>query len=1215
MNRKVVAVTILMLGLESGMASAGSAPEMEKRELPESAWSYRAPIRFASRLAIDEGTVLTRHGAPPRPLSLVAADLDGDGVPDLVSGWSDGALGGQLRFHRGNVDAIYPSSRDAMTRRSAGTFLESPFFPSTPLLELSSAPDFLIAGDFDADGLCDLAAATRDGEQLIFLRGNGKGALTLSGVRPLNGRLTSLLAADVNRPDGLVDILAGVVDGDGARLLVFEAGDGAIRSLPESIELPASASAIEAGRFEGSGEFVDIAVASGDRLVLVQGRDRRLVADPERKRSVPVPRVDVIDTGLDVDVVSMTAGHFVVSGESTQELALLDATGEIRNLGVANASRCFVERARWASRAASKTVCCSVLVRSVVSSGDRNDLAVYDRGSGRLRLFSIQPEEPGEFFEIASRVSAGTVALIPMRLNSDALSDFVTLGEGPSPLSVDLSAPMATFVVTTDTGTGTGSLDWAIRQANINPGADLITFDIPAPAGLPTITRTGMAFQSLPAVTGPVTIDGTTEPVHGLVALEGCCLGRTERAARTVPAGPTVDTGFGILLGGGASVVRGLVILEWERGIKVGLAGNCILEGNFVGTLPGGSAEAGNYDNGILVDRAPDNTIGGTTPAARNVVAGTFFGPGIEIYGAASTDNLIAANTVGLLPDETGILGNGGAGIRLNGAGANNRVGGSAAAANVIGGNFGAGVEIKSSSGALVQSNYIGTNAAGLDILGNFLDGVRPDASSNTTLGGSSPALRNVISGNHSHGVEIVGTSTGTLVVGNIVGLVPSGDAALPNGADGILAGEETSLTTIGGTVAGAGNTISGNAGDGLEIAATAGAVAQGNVIGTNVAATLPLGNIGSGVRVTAPALSVQIGGPSGGSGNIIAANHYTGVYVSGECTLLGNFIGTTPALVAGLGNADPGVFVAIDGWATIGGALPGEGNVIAFNSSGSGGVFLEGLSGPGFTIAEATIRGNSIFQNAGLGIDLGPVGVTPNDPFEQFLGPNHYQNFPDITSALWNGATTTVSGILNSLASESFLIDVYSSVAADLPSGYGEGQTWAGTVTATTNAGRYASWTFVTSANLSFQKITATATRATGHTSEFSQAAAVTFVSPIGESAPLGDLKFIRGSGTSIDVVYAPACGATSHVIYRGSGPITGDLAWNTAWCLADTSGLASIDPGDPAVGGVDYFVIAGQNATAEGSYGKDSAGNEGREATGLGACDRPRVLGGNCP
>ncbi len=104
------------------------------------------------------------------------------------------------------------------------------------------------------------------------------------------------------------------------------------------------------------------------------------------------------------------------------------------------------------------------------------------------------------------------------------------------------------------------------------------------------------------------------------------------------------------------------------------------------------------------------------------------------------------------------------------------------------------------------------------------------------------------------------------------------------------------------------------------------------------------------------------------------------------------------------------------------------------------------------------------------------------------------------------------------------------------------------------------------------------------------------------------------RGPGTSVVVDYLPACGATNHVVYWGTAPIAGTVSWKASACGLGTSGTASFDPGNPPPGGLVYFVIVGQDAAHEGSYGKSSSGLERPEAVSVGACDRPRASASAC-
>jgi hypothetical protein len=119
------------------------------------------------------------------------------------------------------------------------------------------------------------------------------------------------------------------------------------------------------------------------------------------------------------------------------------------------------------------------------------------------------------------------------------------------------------------------------------------------------------------------------------------------------------------------------------------------------------------------------------------------------------------------------------------------------------------------------------------------------------------------------------------------------------------------------------------------------------------------------------------------------------------------------------------------------------------------------------------------------LGIDLNDDGVTTNHPVGN-PGPNNLQNYPVLTNAYGLGGSTIFMGILNSAANQPFFIDVYRNLAADL-SGYGQGQYYLGTVSVTTDGSGNASFALTNNAdNYTGQQISATATSASGDTSEF---------------------------------------------------------------------------------------------------------------------------------
>jgi len=397
----------------------------------------------------------------------------------------------------------------------------------------------------------------------------------------------------------------------------------------------------------------------------------------------------------------------------------------------------------------------------------------------------------------------------------------------------------------------------------------------------------------------------------------------------------------------------------------------------------------------------------------------------------------------------------------------------------------GVGIDL-GGGGQILEGNYIGTSAAGGFGDGNNESGVVISSGSGHLIGGTTVAARNVISGNAGPGVVVLGPTMNDLVQGNFIGTDVTGTIALGNQSDGVemISGSNTVINcTVGGTSAGARNVISANSGVGVQfITVGTNNLIQGNFIGTDLTGSIGLGNGSSGVAVN-EANESTVGGAVAGAGNVISGNGTNGVRINAATAtgnrVQGNKIGTKADGVTSLPNGSDGILVLnAASNNTIGGAAA-EGNIIAFNLGA--GVMVNSGTGN-------LIQSNSIFSNGALGIDLAPAGVTPNDAGDADSGANGLQNFPVLTSA--NGALgggSNVQGTLNSNANSTFTLSFYSSSSCD-PSGNGEGQTFLGSGTATTNGSGNVTFdlTVPNHAN-SGESITATATSATGNTSEFS--------------------------------------------------------------------------------------------------------------------------------
>ena len=223
-------------------------------------------------------------------------------------------------------------------------------------------------------------------------------------------------------------------------------------------------------------------------------------------------------------------------------------------------------------------------------------------------------------------------------------------------------------------------------------------------------------------------------------------------------------------------------------------------------------------------------------------------------------------------------------------------------------------------------------------------------------IGGTAPDLGNLISGNSGYGILVSGMQTTlTQIVGNLIGVDPTGAVARPNLLDGIA--------LVGGAnheIVGPSNLISGNLGNGIEILGGSGDLIAGNAIGTNLARSLPIGNGDYGIDVDQGAGAILIGGPGGSSSNVISGNSAVGVGIRGGSTNVlveSNEIGTDGAGEGAVGNGIAGVLIEDSP-----GNVIGPGNVVSGN-----GVNLPGagiwVDGPASTFN--LITGNKVGTDA----------------------------------------------------------------------------------------------------------------------------------------------------------------------------------------------------------------------------------------------------------
>ena len=587
------------------------------------------------------------------------------------------------------------------------------------------------------------------------------------------------------------------------------------------------------------------------------------------------------------------------------------------------------------------------------------------------------------------RSSADTTAYIQSVYGKQARK---TWTPPSSPLSV-----VSTYVVTSAADTGTGTFRRAIDSANANAGLDVITFAIPGPG-----VRTIVPLSQMPQITGPVIIDGTTQPGYAgtpLIELNGAF------------------TGVGLWMTGGNSVVRGLAINRCQStGIALLSNGGNTVRGCYIGVNAFGTAALGNGNNGIYVD-SPGNIIGDTSASGRNIISGNVW-PGVYI---------------------------------------------------APGGN-----------GTIVHGNYIGTNAMGNADLGNLEDGVFIDGASGNIIGDTSISGRNIIAGNDFPQVQMVGPSaSGNKVIGNFIGTDVTATVGLGDGNGVRISNAPNNI--VGGATSAERNIISGNPFPAVFIdgATATGNRVLGNYIGTDSSGTVAIGN-GKGLVIDGAPRNMIGDGTIAGK-NVIAASASYGIEIRNPGAtgnkIQGNSIGTD--LFGGLdfGSGSVGVLISNASQDTI------LFNLIRYNRSDSGGVYVSAGT-------RNLILGNSIYANRGLGIDLAPRGISPNDSLDGDAGANDLLNFPLLDSSSVTGTTVSVHGRYNGKPNTQFHLDFYSNIEPDSLH-FGEGEDYLNVgFTGSTNDSGNARFSVALPSLPSFVRfITATASDTGGNTSEFSQA------------------------------------------------------------------------------------------------------------------------------
>ncbi|HJT68495.1 MAG TPA: choice-of-anchor Q domain-containing protein [Pyrinomonadaceae bacterium] len=484
----------------------------------------------------NAGVISALRNSTAGSRALAAADLDGDGAPDLVVGYANGGTG-IVTVQRGNPEAFAPKDDSIFERMHQG-YSPPSLLPTVDTYQSSAPVDFLQVGDFNGDNRRDVLVASRDGN-LRLLPGDGQGGFGPEQVISLPGTVTSLTAGEFRAADGKLDVAVGITGPEGPEVLVFDGGAGGFDSAPLHFPVTSRAVAVEFGELD-SDPFMDLAIANGSEVDVVHGWGRKVAAD-QHQQMERIP--------LAYGAQSLAVDNFTWDRHGAREIALLADDGSVRMLENSRADKRPMTaadiRARAASRgkertangpdvetvrgwsngvagswsevsdvplnarAAASAVGQGLLTHAKVSSGETNALMVVNGEQKNLDLIhQVSSKEVNAKGSMLSTASVGTVstssldvsgtpvAMMTLPKKLDGSRDMVVLTEESSSAVFVPITPSAIFTINTTSdhapdGACNTSPDCTLREAVIAADAVAGPTTINVPAGTFTLTIIG----------------------------------------------------------------------------------------------------------------------------------------------------------------------------------------------------------------------------------------------------------------------------------------------------------------------------------------------------------------------------------------------------------------------------------------------------------------------------------------------------------------------------------------------------------------------------------------------------------------------------------------------------------------------------------------------------------------------------------------------------
>ena len=523
---------LLLLLILSGLANYRPAAALQAPATGPKLW-----------LQENRSLPVTHAGAAvgaAQPVSLTSGDIDGDGVADLLVGYSAPG-GGVIAVHRGNLDAFAPQS-DASLQAIGQSNFPSPFLTDANTFTVPVNPDFIAIGNFTGNGEQDMVIAARGGNALYVFQGDGKGGFGNPQTVALPGGVTVLAAGNFGSSGHFTTVLVGIKGTGKSSSLVALSGSFQGLTVAGTFPTSATVSSIDFANFGGAGR--DAAFLAGGQIFILRSSSMQIA---------PV--------SLPISARAFALGSFIFDRSGGTQIAVLAADGSVqiaarnefdpRTYSIEEFSA--IRQAKvlhqtppmgplasfptgWkivdtfpgvGTLAPNQT---PIFFRTRVTSNGGDDIMWLNASNGQMAVISHPDVQPGSQTFAPGQVSikpynGSPINALPIRVNIDGRPGVLAIHQGQVAPSVLMPIPDPTFFpnrfddpvptspitnACNNISNADTSSSCSLREAVLRANTPVNTADtIQLAAGTYTLTRGRIASPAYDAVTGTLNINDT----------------------------------------------------------------------------------------------------------------------------------------------------------------------------------------------------------------------------------------------------------------------------------------------------------------------------------------------------------------------------------------------------------------------------------------------------------------------------------------------------------------------------------------------------------------------------------------------------------------------------------------------------------------------------------------------------------------------------------